>query len=137
MHRSNKTLLASSSQWRTIIGSFNKAARRKKKKHNKKTQKKTEQRGHMIKYLLTEFGQAGKGKHLALGHDLEPNIFPSGSVNKYIVCYPYVSVCTCMLPVCYSYVTRMYPYVPVCYPYVTSMYPYASYVTRMLPVCYS
>ena len=37
----------------------------------------------------------------------------------------------------HSYVTRMYPYELVCYSYVTRMYPYVSYVTRMLPVCYS
>ena len=31
-----------------------------------------------------------------------------------LVCYPYVLVCTRMLPVCYSYVLVCYPYVLVC-----------------------
>ena len=73
--------------------------------------------------------------------------FGADIIINFVYCLLEAFVCILM----YSYVNRMYPFVLVCYPYVTRMllvcirmypyvtrmYPYVSYVTRLLPVCYS
>ena len=60
------------------------------KKKKKKKNKEEKRGGHMIKCLLTELGRAGRGNiwpsvmangprcARSVGHDLGPNIFPSG-----------------------------------------------------------